>query len=122
MPTFAERIRPAVEAELLASRNAEASGQFSESFRRLERAHVLGQASTVLHVRVHTQMLMWAIRHRIGREVVGQLVRIVGAATKTALGWVPVGNTGGSNVSPFLVMPIPDDLQLVMDPARRPDR
>jgi len=67
---------------------------------------VLGQASTVEHVRVHVQMLLWAVRHRIPREALGQVLRIVGAATKTALGWVPMGNTGGSHVSPFRPVPI----------------
>jgi hypothetical protein len=44
----------------------------------------------------------------------GQLIRIVGAATKTAIGWVPRGNTGGSNVSPFKPMAVPSDLEEIM--------
>lgn len=46
-------------------------------------------------------MLHWAIHQRHAGEFFGQLVRIVGAATKTVFGLVPVGNTGGSSVSPF---------------------
>ena len=49
-------------------------------FAHLERAHVLGQASTFLHVRTHLRMLSWAIRHRHLKEVVGQILRVVGAA------------------------------------------
>lgn len=79
---------------------------------------MLGQASTVQHVRVHVQMLLWAVRHRRIRELLGQLLRIVGAATKTALGWVPTGNTGGSNISPFKPLPIPADLQATLDNAK----
>jgi hypothetical protein len=60
----------------------------------LERAHVLGQTSTVEHVRVHWRMFLWGLRQRSPREYLGQLVRIVGAATKTAVGLVPHGNTG----------------------------
>lgn len=117
MSSFGRRIRPAVDAELEAAGAQEALGDSRASFRHLERAHVLGQASTVQHVRVHVQMFLWALRHRVFREARGQVLRIVGAATKTALGWVPTGNTGGANVSPFKPMPIPDDLRRVLTEA-----
>jgi len=117
MSSFGKRIRPAVDAELGAAGAQEACGDSRASFRHLERAHVLGQASTTQHVRVHIQMLLWALRHRVFREAGGQVLRIIGAATKTALGWVPTGNTGGANVSPFKPMPIPDDLRRVLTEA-----
>jgi hypothetical protein len=117
MNTFGRRIQPAVASELRAARQEEAAGHMAASFRHLERAHVLGQASTVQHVRVHVQMLLWALRHRVPREAAGQVLRIVGAATKTAIGWVPTGNTGGSNISPFQPLAIPADLQEVLDGA-----
>lgn len=118
MSTFGRRIGPAVTAELQAAAVEEQAGRVGNSFRHLERAHVLGQASTVQHVRVHLQMLLWAVRHRVPREAAGQVLRIVGAATKTALGLVPTGNTGGSNISPFKPLPIAVDLQKVLDAAR----
>lgn len=117
MTSFAQRIRPFVQAELDAARRHEAGGEFAAAFRRLERAHVLGQASTREHVRVHLAMLGWALRQGARREVLGQLLRIVGAATKTAWGAVPRGNTGGANVSPLKPMPIPADLQRLIDAA-----
>ena len=117
MSSFGKRIRPAVDAELEAAGAQGALGDAQASFRHLERAHVLGQASTAQHVRVHVQMFLWALRHRVFREAGGQVVRIIGAATKTALGWVPTGNTGGANVSPFKPMPIPDDLRRVLTEA-----
>lgn len=122
MNTYAKHIRPAVDAQLRAAREAEARGRSQAAFAHLERAHVLGQACTVLHVRAHAQMLLWALRHHVPREVAGQIVRIVGAATKTAWGWVPTGNTGGSNVSPFRSMPIAPELQAEIDDARRAAR
>lgn len=64
-------------------------------------------------------MLRWAVRRRRWREVAGQLLRLLGAATATAFGLVPVGNTGGANVSAFKRMPIPPDLQAEIDAARR---
>lgn len=118
--TFGSRIRAYVELELDAARSAELAGDASAAFRHLERAHVLGQGSTVQHVRVHMQMLLWGLRHRNTREVAGQVVRLIGAATKTWVGLVPQGNTGGANVSAFKPMPIPDDLADLIDIARSP--
>lgn len=83
----------------------------ARAFHHLERAHVLGQTSTRQHVRVDVAMLRWAIRQRTPREFFGQLLRIVGAAAKTATGLVPEGNTGGANISPFRRLPIPNDLR-----------
>lgn len=117
--SFARRIRPHVQAELDAAAACEARGEPVSAFAHLERAHVLGQASTVEHVRVHAAMLRWALRHHDGVEALGQVWRIVGAATKTALGWVPSGNTGGARVSGFRRMDVTADLQRLIDAARR---
>ena len=118
MSTFGTRIRPHVEFELEAAASAEAAGQARLAFARLERAHVLGQASTVEHVRVHWRMFLWGVRHRHGRECFGQIVRLVGAATKTVFGLVPHGNTGGSNASPFKRMPVSPELAARIEEAR----
>jgi hypothetical protein len=120
MSSFGKRIRSAVEAELRAAGALEARGDAKASFRHLERAHVLGQESTVQHVRVHVQMLLWALRHRAHREARGQVLRIVGAATKTAMGWLPTGNTGGANISPLKPLPIPEDLRQILKEAHTP--
>jgi hypothetical protein len=107
---FARRIRPYVNTELAAARACERNGNIALSFARLERAHVLGQASTLEHVRVHMRMLLWSVRHRRVAELAGQLMRIIGAAILTAPGVVPEGNTGGVNVSPWRQMTVPADL------------
>jgi hypothetical protein len=117
MSSFAQRIRPFVQAELDAARHAWAQRDASGEFAHLERAHVLSQAATLLHVRVHAAMLLWGLRHRSGREIVGQLFRIVGAATKTWVGLVPQGNTGGANVGAFRRMPIAPELQRLIAAA-----
>lgn len=118
LSSFGVRIRSHVDAELTAATVAERAGDQSTSFRRLERAHVLSQGSTVQHVRVHLQMLMWGLRHGDVREVAGQVLRVIGAATKTWVGLVPRGNTGGSNVSAFKSLAIPDDLAALIGTAR----
>jgi len=43
----------------------------------------------------------------------------IGAATKTAVGLIPTGNTGVSNVSPFKRMPIPEDLADILASASK---
>ena len=116
--TYAQNIRPRVQAELQAAEQLHSQGKAKQAFRHLERAHVLGQASTVEHVRVHWRMLRWGWQQGSAKEVVGQLTRIIGAATKTALGWVPRGNTGGANISPFRSLPVPADLQKQIDAAK----
>ena len=116
--SFGARIRPKVEAELLAAERSDANGNAAASFHYLERAHVLGQTSTVEHVRVHVHMLGWGVRYRRPREIVGQIQRILGAAIATPLRLIPHGNTGGSNVHPFRSMPVPPDLADVIAAAR----
>lgn len=70
-------------------------------------------------VRIHALMFAWALRQRKARELAGQVLRIIGAATKTIFGLVPVGNTGGSDVSPFKPMAIPTDLRRILDSAQQ---
>jgi hypothetical protein len=121
MKNYCERIKPHWDLELAAAAQAESDGDPHLAFRHLERAHILGQNSTWLHTQTHILMMRWGWRHPSSREVAGQLFRIVGAATKTAFGLVPAGNTGGANVSPFRRMPVPRDLQTLMNAARSAD-
>jgi Protein of unknown function (DUF3703) len=118
MSRFARRIRPSVRFELDAAARAEAQGDPARAFGHLERAHVLGQAATVEHVRVHLRMFLWALRHRKPGEALGQLWRTPAAALMTGFGWVPQGNTGGAGVSGLRRMAIPPDLQRLLDDAR----
>lgn len=114
--SFGARIRSHVDAELAAARAVELGGDPVAGFGRLERAHVLGQQSTGQHVRVHLRMLMWGMRRHDLREVVGQFLRVVGAAA--GIGLVPHGNTGGANVGAFQSMAVPDDLAGLINGAR----
>lgn len=113
--SFRSRILPLVDAEVAQAHQRRLAQDYRAEFHHLERAHILGQASTIEHVRVHALMFAWALRQRKTRELAGQVLRIIGAATKTIFGLVPVGNTGGSDVSPFKPMPIPTDLQRILD-------
>jgi hypothetical protein len=106
---FSKKIGPYVEREMDLASNAVSQRDFRLAFSHLESAHVLGQQSTYWHTLTHMKMLGWALRTRSFKEAAGQVVRIIGAASKTALGLVPQGNTGGSNVSPFKKMPLSDE-------------
>lgn len=117
--SYYKGIRPYVEKELTLAKLASAQGHKKQAFKHLENAHILGQASTLLHTKVHILMLVWAVRYFDFKEGIGQILRIVGAATKTAIGFVPSGNTGGSNVSPFKVLPIPANLQTIIQQVKK---
>lgn len=119
--SYYKRIKPHWDLEVTAAARAESSGDPHLAFRHLERAHILGQNSTRLHTRTHILMMRWGWRQPSSREVAGQLLRIFGAATKTAFGLIPAGNTGGSNVSPFRTLPIPTDLQILIRAAQTSD-
>ena len=115
---FTTRIKTYVEQELADANLYRNKNDAQREFYHLERAHVLGQESTYWHVKVHVLMLMWGIRNRAPKEIIGQIMRILGAATTTAVGLVPKGNTGGANVSPFKKMPISEDLELLISKAK----
>jgi Protein of unknown function (DUF3703) len=121
MNSFREHIRPAIEHELERAQQLETTGELEQAFAHLERAHVLGQQDTYWHVRVHTKMLRLGAKMHDTREISGQFLRIVGAATKTPLGIYPTGNTGGANINPIKPLPIPKDLQRIIDAAKRAD-
>jgi len=105
----------AISQELALAESLVESGDLNLAFHHLERAHVLGQTSTYQHTRIHWRMFKLAVRQRSPREIWGQIVRIIGASTKTPFGIYPTGNTGGSNIWFFRRLPIADDLQEVLD-------
>ena len=90
------------------------TSDYSQCFKHLERAHVLGQSYYIPHVLSHYWMLRVGLKRRNRREILGQLLRILGSAG-SLVGWVPIGNTGGANVSPFKPMTITDDLKKIFD-------
>lgn len=86
-------------------------GELDRAFAQLERAHILGQRHVIAHTRSHWWMLKIGLKRRDGREIRGQLLRIPAGIVGSALGRVPIGNTGGANVNPLQPMPIPEELQ-----------
>ena len=115
---FAQKIAPFVNREIALANLSRIKGDIKSEFRHLENAHVLGQESTYHHVKVHYLMFLWGLRQQQYPEVVGQMVRMLGALTKTMLGLVPQGNTGGSNVSPFKPLPLKPELATIIRQAK----
>jgi hypothetical protein len=90
-------------------------GKLQESFQHLERAHILGQSWPIEHTMVHWKMLIFAFKIKNKKEILGQLPRLLFGGVKSFIGKIPLGNTGGSDVSPLRAMDIPDDLMEILN-------
>ena len=104
-------LEAAWQAERHAATTARRTGDARVEWRHLERAHILSQPLAGLHLRTHGAMLTASVRRRDGREIAGQLLRLVLAVPGSVSGRFPVGNTGGADVSAFLPMAVPEDLR-----------
>lgn len=109
-----EKIKKYIDLEVEKAGKLIAENELETAFHHLERAHILGQAITYEHTRVHFLMLKIGWKRKDWREILGQLFRIIGASTKTPFGIYPTGNTGGANVSQFKPMTVPADLQAIL--------
>jgi uncharacterized protein DUF3703 len=104
------RLSEAYAAEIALALEARERGDHEECFVHLERAHVLGQRSTLRHVYAHWLMLAAGMAQRDFREVAGQIPRMFAAALSSRV-WVPLGNTGRARVNAFTPMALPPDLR-----------
>jgi hypothetical protein len=104
-----------LQEEVLLATELMERGNLDGAFRHLESVHVLGQTNVRWHVLAHWLMLKIAIRRGRGIAAIGQAARIVLGAIGSAVGIIPTGNTGGSDVSMFARMPIAPELLRVME-------
>jgi hypothetical protein len=104
------RRRDAFDREASAAREAWRQGDLDAAFRRLERAHILGQPWAGAHSWTHWMMLRIGWRRRDAREIGGQVLRLAAGGLLSWLGRLPAGNTGGADVPATRAMPLPDDL------------
>lgn len=93
------------------------AGKVDEAWKHFERAHIVAQSRLWPHCQSHLRMLAFAIQLRDSREVMGQVIRLVLAPLVNLTGRTPIGNTGRSNVSAFVNMAIPSDIQAVLNSA-----
>lgn len=109
------RARRVIEQEMDCYRSARKSGDMTEAWRRLERAHIVSQPYLMMHLGNHWEMLGFAVALGDYREVGGQAARLALAPLGALTGRIPIGNTGRSNVSAFASLDIPDDLRIALD-------
>ncbi len=102
------------------ARRALASQQFTAALQQLQRAHVLGQLAVWPHTQTHALMLLLEWRRRRFGAVLGQLLRLVLGVIGSAVGKVPTGNTGDSEISMFQSLPIAPELQQIIDGKKTP--
>lgn len=108
--TIPKSLYPYYKEELEKGNQLLNEGKFQQSWRHLERAHILGQPYPFAHSFVHWKMLLFGIKTKNTKEIIGQIPRLLVGGVKSFVGNIPVGNTGGANV-PFLQpMEIPDNL------------
>lgn len=108
--------------EMATAKAALQAGRQAAAQAHLERAHVIGQTHAGPHALTHWWMLKieWQRRHLLA--VVGQAIRMVFGGLGSAIGVVPIGNTGGSNISMFKRLPVDPELQAIIDGKSPPEK
>lgn len=108
------KVLDAFRNEMHLALDARNKGELDFAFRHYERAHILSQQFTLPHIKSHLGMLQVGLLRKDPREILGQCVRVVAALIFSKL-WVPIGNTGGADVSALKPMPIPEDLKILLN-------
>jgi hypothetical protein len=105
----------AFDQAIVEARQAMTLQQWQPALEQLKRAHVLGQLAVWPHFYTHWLMagVEWR-RHRFG-AVAGQLIRMLLGVIGSAVGKVPTGNTGDSDINMFVSLPIDPELQQIID-------
>ena len=106
-----KELRPYYKIELEKYRKEYAKGNLKAAWNHLERAHILGQKYPYAHTFVHWKMLQFGIAIKSGKEIFGQIPRLLFGGVKSFVGKIPVGNPGGANVPPLKPFPIEKELR-----------
>ncbi len=108
------KVKKLFEKEIAHGKKLERNDEYTKAFHHYERAHILSQRWLLRHWQTHWLMLRLATKCSDTKEIVGQIKRLLAVPIGWATGWVPKGNTGGSNVSALKPMALPDDLDELM--------
>lgn len=108
------KLKPFYQEELKKAKSAFINNDFQTSWKHLENAHILGQPYPIEHTTVHWKMLVFGIKIKNTKEIIGQIPRLLVGGVKSFVGHIPVGNTGGANVPPLKSMEIPNDLKSII--------
>lgn len=99
-------LKPYYNTELKKYRSEYLSGNLNSAWNHLERAHIIGQRYPYAHSFVHWKMLQFGFKIKNGKEIFGQIPRLIFGGVKSFVGKIPVGNPGGANVPPLKSFPI----------------
>ena len=110
-------LKPYFDQELNEYKRHLDSGNIQTAWGHLERAHIIGQAYPYHHSYVHWKMLLFGIRIKDTKEVIGQIPRLLIGGVKSFVGKIPVGNTGGVNIPPLKPLPISEELLSIFKKA-----
>lgn len=83
---------------------------YNTAFYHFENAHILGQKHLWHHTISHYWMLVFGLKTKNIKEIIGQTFRVFASLFFTLI-WVPLGNIGGTNISPIKPIPIRKELQ-----------
>lgn len=83
------------------SYEAEEKSGYNEALYFLEKAHIVSQPYAWPHFYVHALMLKLAWRHRVWKEVLGQIPRLILAMPGSWTGRAPKGNLGSTKMGIF---------------------
>ncbi|WP_420473659.1 DUF3703 domain-containing protein [Noviherbaspirillum sp. ST9] len=108
-------LKRAYDDEMAAARHLYRAGRLDDACRHLERAHVIAQWHVLPHVLSHWLMLKIGLARRSPSQVWGQAIRILLGALGSAVNIIPVGNTGGTNISMFKRLPISADVAKILE-------
>lgn len=106
-----KRLIPYYERELSSYKENYKSSNLAQAWNHLERAHIIGQKYPYAHTYAHWKMLQFGVKIKSGKEIIGQIPRLVFGGVKSFVGKIPVGNPGGANVPPLQPFPIEKELQ-----------
>lgn len=110
-------LKPFYKKELVQYQENYGAGKLQAAWAHLERAHIIGQRYPMTHNYVHWKMLQFGFCIKSGKEVLGQIPRLLMGGIKSFVGKVPVGKPGGANVPPLKSFPIAADIQEIFSKA-----
>jgi hypothetical protein len=108
-------LKKAIETEMAIARKSYRDDELTTSMKHLEVAHVLGQRYAIPHIVSHWWMLKIGLKEGSMAKIAGQAIRIVLGAIGSTVGTLPVGNTGGTNISMFKRLPIDPAIRHLVD-------
>lgn len=110
-------LKPYFEIEMDNYSTEYSNGDLKRAWSHLERAHIIGQKYPFAHTYIHWKMLVFGFRIKSGKEIIGQIPRLIFGGVKSFVGIIPIGNSGGSGVPPLKPFPIEKELQDIFSKA-----